>query len=51
MITDLHIHTEFSCDSEADMQEYLLNGIQKNVNAVFAVPEENVVGYTFYNSY
>lgn len=23
MITDLHIHTEFSCDCEADMEQYV----------------------------
>ena len=29
MRTDLHIHTEFSCDSEADMEQYILKAINE----------------------
>lgn len=51
MIIDLHIHTEFSCDSEADMQEYLINGIQQNMNAVCFTDHvdlnENDYGYNY----
>lgn len=54
MIIDLHIHTEFSCDSEADMQEYLINGIQQNMNAVCFTDHvdlnENDYGYNYYNA-
>ncbi len=31
MIADLHVHTKYSCDSEAEMQEYLAEGKKKGV--------------------
>lgn len=34
MITDLHIHTEFSCDSEADMEAYVRAAVDQNVNVI-----------------
>lgn len=34
MITDLHIHTKFSCDSEAEPEEYIKHAISKNIKAI-----------------
>lgn len=54
MITDLHIHTEFSCDSETDMQKYLINGIQQKMNAVCFTDHvhlnKNDYGYNYYDA-
>lgn len=32
MIADLHVHTEFSCDSEADMEQYVKQAINKKMH-------------------
>lgn len=31
MNTDLHIHTQFSCDSDANMEEYTKKAIENNI--------------------
>lgn len=54
MIADLHIHTEFSCDSEADMEEYVRSAIDQNVNVVCFTDHvdmnKNDYGYQYYDS-
>lgn len=34
MFTDFHIHTEFSCDSEADMETYVQQAIEKQMQGI-----------------
>jgi len=34
MIADLHVHTEISCDSEAEMEQYVIHGIRSGVNMI-----------------
>lgn len=34
MIADLHVHTEFSCDSEADMEQYVKQAINKKMHII-----------------
>lgn len=34
MITDLHIHTEFSCDSEADMEQYIKRAMNQKMHMI-----------------
>lgn len=33
-MNDLHIHTKFSCDSDAEMKEYIENAIHKGMNSI-----------------
>ena len=52
MIADLHVHTKFSCDSEADMEEYVKHAINKNINAICFTDHvdsnKNDYGYDYY---
>ncbi len=54
MITDLHIHTEFSCNSEADMEQYILKAIHENVQAICFTDHVDMnsddYGFNYYNS-
>lgn len=34
MYTDLHIHTAFSCDSDADMEQYVARAIEKKMHMI-----------------
>lgn len=34
MITDFHIHTEFSCDSEADMEQYIKQAMNQKMHMI-----------------
>jgi|GEM_PF-5856649 len=34
MIADLHVHTEYSCDSEADMEQYVKQAISKEMSVI-----------------
>ena len=34
MISDFHVHTKFSCDSEADMEQYVKHVINKNIHTI-----------------
>jgi len=34
MIADLHVHTEYSCDSEADMEQYVKQAITKEMRII-----------------
>lgn len=53
MITDLHIHTEFSCDSEADMEQYVKQAIERGMQALCFTDHvdlnPNDYGYNYYN--
>lgn len=53
-MNDLHIHTKFSCDSEAEMKEYIENAINKGMNAIGFTEHvdlnQNDYGYHYYNS-
>ncbi len=31
---DIHIHTEFSCDSEAKMEDYILEAKKKGITTI-----------------
>ena len=33
-IIDLHVHTEFSCDSEAKMEQYIEQACNKNMQVI-----------------
>lgn len=52
MITDLHIHTEFSCDSEADMEQYVKLAINKKIQMLCFTDHvdsnQNDYGYNYY---
>lgn len=52
MLTDLHIHTEFSCDSEADMEEYVKQAIEKKMQMLCFTDHvdlnPNDYGYNYY---
>ena len=52
-ISDLHIHTEFSCDSEADMEQYILKAINENVQAICFTDHVDLnpddYGFNYYN--
>ncbi len=51
--TDFHVHTALSCDSEADMEEYVKQAIVKKINAVCFTEHvdcnEHDYGYNYYN--
>ena len=53
MKIDLHIHTECSCDSEANMEQYILQGIRKKVEVICFTDHVdmnvNDYGYNYYN--
>lgn len=34
MIADMHVHTAFSCDSEADMEQYVEHAQKKNYHII-----------------
>lgn len=52
MVTDLHIHTKFSCDSEADMEQYVKRAIDKNMQILCFTEHvdlnQNDYGYHYY---
>lgn len=52
MITDLHIHTEFSCDSEADMEQYVKQAIERGMQALCFTDHVDLnpddYGYNYY---
>ena len=51
---DLHVHTENSCDSEADMEFYVKKAIDLNVDTICFTDHvdynKNDYGYNYYNS-
>ena len=53
-MNDLHIHTKFSCDSEAEMEEYVENAVNKGMKAIGFADHvdlnKNDYGYNYYNS-
>ena len=53
MICDMHVHTEFSCDSDADMIKYYSIGRQRNIDVICFTEHvdynENDFGYGYYN--
>ena len=53
MISDFHIHTNFSFDSKADMEKYIQTAIEKNMYSVCFTDHvdlnKNDDGYKFYN--
>ena len=53
-MNDLHIHTKFSCDSDAEMKEYIENAIHKGMNSIGFTDHvdmnQNDYGYNYYNS-
>lgn len=54
MISDLHIHTEYSCDSEAIMEDYLKKAIENNMKYICFTDHvdfnKNDYGYGYYNA-
>ena len=52
MIADLHVHTEFSCDSDADMERYVKYAIDKKIHMICFTEHvdwnENDYGYNYY---
>ena len=52
MVADLHVHTEFSCDSEADMEQYVRQAMAKNVHRICFTDHvdlnPNDYGYNYY---
>ena len=52
MIADLHVHTEFSCDSEADMKQYVKQAMHKNAQVICFTDHvdlnKNNYGYNYY---
>lgn len=53
MITDMHIHTEFSCDSEADMEQYILKALNENMQVLCFTDHVDMnpddYGFHYYN--
>ncbi|MCR5756060.1 MAG: histidinol-phosphatase HisJ family protein [Acetatifactor sp.] len=53
-MNDLHVHTKFSCDSEAEMKDYMEAAIQKGLHTVCFTDHvdlnPNDYGYNYYNS-
>lgn len=51
---DLHVHTEHSCDSDADMELYVKHAIDLNVETICFTDHvdfnKNDYGYNYYNS-
>lgn len=51
---DLHVHTEYSCDSDADMELYVKQAIDLNVETICFTDHvdynKNDYGYDYYNS-
>ena len=53
MKTDYHIHTEFSCDSEAKMENYVKQALERDIRMLCFTdhvdlnPED--YGYNYYN--
>lgn len=52
MITDFHVHTEFSCDSEADMEQYIKQAMDKKMHIICFTEHvdfnRNDYGYNYY---
>jgi histidinol-phosphatase (PHP family) len=55
MKIDMHVHTEFSCDSKAKMEKYIEVAMQKNVDGICFTDhvDYNIedFGFGFYNKY
>ncbi len=53
MKTDYHIHTEFSCDSEADMEQYVKQALERDIRMLCFTDHvdlnPNDYGYNYYN--
>lgn len=53
MINDFHVHTEFSCDSQADLEEYIKTALLYNMNSICFTEHvdfnKNDYGYNYYN--
>lgn len=53
MTADLHVHTEFSCDSDADMEQYVKRAIERNIHSICFTDHvdmnENDYGYNYYS--
>ena len=53
MTADLHIHTAFSCDSDADMEQYILRAIDKKMHMICFTDHVDLnpydYGYLYYN--
>ena len=51
---DLHVHTEHSCDSDADLELYVKHAIDLNVETICFTDHvdlnKNDYGYDYYNS-
>lgn len=52
MIADLHVHTEFSCDSEADMEQYVQHAMDQKMQMICFTDHvdlnQNDYGYNYY---
>lgn len=50
---DLHVHTEYSCDSESDMELYVKKAIDLNIDSICFTDHvdlnENDYGFNYYN--
>jgi len=53
MMADMHVHTEFSCDSEADMVKYMELGLERGLDAICFTDHVDLnkddYGYNYYN--
>lgn len=53
MTADLHVHTEFSCDSDADMEQYVKRAMERNIHTICFTDHvdmnENDYGYNYYS--
>ena len=53
MKADLHVHTEFSCDSEADIEKYVKRAIDMKMQMICFTDHvdlnPNDYGYNYYN--
>lgn len=51
-MTDMHVHTEFSCDSEAKMEDYILEAKKKGISTICFTDHvdlnTNDYGYDYY---
>lgn len=51
-MTDMHVHTEFSCDSEAKIEDYILEAKKKGISTICFTDHvdlnTNDYGYDYY---
>jgi len=54
LICDMHVHTKFSCDSDANLEAYCLQAIEKGLHAICFTEHvdhnKNDYGYGYYNA-